>query len=87
MPGDPSFHLFSNTLTFRARPSGGAAFLLSECRSAPGADAPPSRARQGAGTDQELLAGRLAVATLHTHSKRVRALPLPMHSTSGACSA
>ncbi|SDB68188.1 cupin domain-containing protein [Belnapia rosea] len=39
----PSYHLFGNILTFRARPSEGSAFLLSECRSAPGAGAPPNR--------------------------------------------
>ncbi|WP_424136953.1 cupin domain-containing protein [Roseomonas chloroacetimidivorans] len=39
----PSYHLFGNILTFRARPSEGSPFLLSECRSAPGAGAPPNR--------------------------------------------
>ena len=39
----PSYHLFGNVLTFRARPSEGSPFLLSECRSAPGAGAPPNR--------------------------------------------
>jgi quercetin dioxygenase-like cupin family protein len=39
----PSYHLFGNILTFRTRPSEGSPFLLSECRSAPGAGAPPNR--------------------------------------------
>jgi mannose-6-phosphate isomerase-like protein (cupin superfamily) len=39
----PSYHLFGNLLTFRERPSDGAPFLLSECRTAPGAGAPPNR--------------------------------------------
>ena len=38
-----SHHLFGNVLTFLARPSQGSPFLLSECRSAPGAGAPPNR--------------------------------------------
>ena len=49
-------------------------------------------ARHDAGVDHELpvaAAGRLVVANepLTPNSKRVRALPLPMHSISGACSA
>jgi mannose-6-phosphate isomerase-like protein (cupin superfamily) len=40
---ETSYHLFGNVLTFRARPSEGSAFLFSECRSAPGAGAPPNR--------------------------------------------
>ncbi len=43
MTDQASYHLFGNVLTFRARPSEGSAFLLSECRSAPGAGAPPNR--------------------------------------------
>jgi quercetin dioxygenase-like cupin family protein len=39
----PSSHLFGNVLTFRARPSEGSPFLLTETRSAPGAGAPPNR--------------------------------------------
>jgi mannose-6-phosphate isomerase-like protein (cupin superfamily) len=39
---DSSYHLFGNVLTFRARPSAGSAFLLTECRSLPGAGAPPN---------------------------------------------
>ena len=38
-----SHHLFGNVLTFLARPSQGSPFLLSECRSAPGAGAPLNR--------------------------------------------
>jgi len=36
------YHLFGNVLTFLARPSAGSAFLMSECRSMPGAGAPPN---------------------------------------------
>ncbi|MDO9500436.1 cupin domain-containing protein [Falsiroseomonas sp.] len=43
MAESESYHLFGNVLTFRTRPSRGAPFLLSECRSAPGAGAPPNR--------------------------------------------
>jgi mannose-6-phosphate isomerase-like protein (cupin superfamily) len=43
MAESQSYHLFGNILTFRTRPSQGAPFLLSECRSAPGAGAPPNR--------------------------------------------
>ncbi len=39
----PRYHLFGNILTFRARPSECSAFLLSECRSAPGVGAPLNR--------------------------------------------
>ncbi|MGK7871420.1 cupin domain-containing protein [Falsiroseomonas sp. E2-1-a20] len=39
----PSYHLFGNVLTFRAKPSEGSRFLLTEARSAPGAGAPPNR--------------------------------------------
>ena len=57
MSDAPSYHLFGNLLTFRARPSEGAAFLLTECRSAPGAGAPPNR---HAGDDESfyILSGR-----------------------------
>ena len=40
---DPSYLLFGNLLTFRERPSAGAPLLLAECRTAPGAGAPPNR--------------------------------------------
>lgn len=40
---DPSYLLFGNLLTFRERPSAGARLLLVECRTAPGAGAPPNR--------------------------------------------
>lgn len=40
---DPSYLLFGNLLTFRERPSAGAGLLLAECRTAPGAGAPPNR--------------------------------------------
>ena len=40
---DPSYLLFGNLLTFRERPSTGAPLLLIECRTAPGAGAPPNR--------------------------------------------
>jgi hypothetical protein len=46
-------------------------------------------ARQSAGADDELAAGCGAVVvaseTLQPNSKRVRALPLPLHSSSEAC--
>lgn len=38
-----SFELFGNIITFRARPSDGAPGLVSTCRTAPGAGAPPNR--------------------------------------------
>jgi mannose-6-phosphate isomerase-like protein (cupin superfamily) len=41
--GEPSYLLFGNLLTFRERPSAGAPLLLAECRTAPGAGAPPNR--------------------------------------------
>ena len=53
----PSFHLFGNVLTFRARPSEGSPFLLSEARSAPGAGAPPNR-HPGADEAFYILSGR-----------------------------
>jgi quercetin dioxygenase-like cupin family protein len=40
---DSSYLLFGNLLTFRERPSQGAGLLLAECRTAPGAGAPPNR--------------------------------------------
>ena len=40
---DPTYRLFGNLLTFRERPSAGAAMLLVACRTAPGAGAPPNR--------------------------------------------
>ncbi len=43
MPDASSFELFGNVVTFRARPSGGAPLLVSTCRTAPGAGAPPNR--------------------------------------------
>ncbi|WP_237214013.1 cupin domain-containing protein [Falsiroseomonas oryziterrae] len=54
---NPSYALFGNVLTFLARPSAGAPFLVSECRSAPGAGAPPNR---HAGDDEAfyVLSGR-----------------------------
>jgi mannose-6-phosphate isomerase-like protein (cupin superfamily) len=53
------YHLFGNILSFRTRPSAGAPFLLSECRTAAGAGAPPNRHAE----DDEafyILAGRYA---------------------------
>ncbi len=52
-----SYELFGNVLTFRTRPSEGAPYLLAECRTAPGAGAPPNR---HAGDDESfyVLSGR-----------------------------
>jgi quercetin dioxygenase-like cupin family protein len=55
----PSYHLFGNVLTFRARPSQGSPFLLTEARSAPGAGAPPNR-HAGDGEAFYILAGTYA---------------------------
>jgi mannose-6-phosphate isomerase-like protein (cupin superfamily) len=43
MSNTQSYHLFGNIITFRAKPSEGSPFLLSEARSAPGAGAPPNQ--------------------------------------------
>ena len=54
-----SYELFGNVLTFRAMPSEGAPYLLAECRTAPGAGAPPNR---HAGDEESfyVLSGRYA---------------------------
>ncbi len=59
MTASPSYHLFGNILTFRARPSEGSPYLLSECRSAPGAGAPPNRHPED-GEAFYILSGRYA---------------------------
>jgi quercetin dioxygenase-like cupin family protein len=59
MTAAPSYHLFGNILSFRARPSEGSPYLLSECRSAPGAGAPPNRHPED-GEAFYILAGRYA---------------------------
>ena len=56
---DPSYLLFGNLLTFRERPSAGAALLLLESRTAPGAGAPPNR-HPGDAEAFYILSGRYA---------------------------
>jgi mannose-6-phosphate isomerase-like protein (cupin superfamily) len=56
---EPSYLLFGNLLTFRERPSAGAPLLLTECRTAPGAGAPPNR-HPGDDEAFHILSGRYA---------------------------